>query len=179
MKKIMFLAFTLVFGSYGAYAEMSRIDDSDLSEVTGQSGVYLTGEVSFNEEGGPSDNSYFGACNVAEKECGARLTFQTQQDGGWFVLGGIRGSISFEGLTMQIRNISAASEFGGDGQFFGRDVMQIGLPESIRMNDFQFTLATGSSARPDDAGYTQVDFMTVEMSGDMTLQGNLLVFPTP
>ncbi|WP_369820553.1 DUF6160 family protein, partial [Oleiphilus sp. HI0061] len=29
-----------------ANAEMSSIDDSDLSEVTGQSGVYLTGEVS-------------------------------------------------------------------------------------------------------------------------------------
>ena len=47
------------------------------------------------------------------------------------------------------------------------------------MNDFQYTLATGSSSRPTDGSYKQVDLMTVEMSGDLTLQGNLLVFPTP
>ncbi|WP_197481224.1 DUF6160 family protein, partial [Oleiphilus sp. HI0086] len=50
-----------------ANAEMSSIDDSDLSEVTGQSGVYLTGEVSINEEGGAFNDSdshgYFGDCS--------------------------------------------------------------------------------------------------------------------
>ena len=160
-------------------AEMSQIGDEDLADVTGQSGVYLSGEISINEEGGPLSNNYFGDCVDASKSCGARLTFQTQQDGGWFVIDGIQGSISFEGLTFQMRNISSALEFGGDGAFFGRDVLEIGLPESVRMNDFEFTLAAGSSARPDDASYKQVDFMTVEMSGDITLQGNLLFFPTP
>lgn len=157
-------------------ADMQSIDDETLSGVTGQAGVYLTGEVSINEEGGPLENSYFGACSDATKVCGARISFQTQDNGGWFVLDNIKGSISFEGLTFQVRNIS--SGFGGDGALFNRDVMEIGLPENIRMNDFQYTLATGSSERPTDAGYQQVDFMTVEMSGDLTLQGNLLVFPT-
>jgi hypothetical protein len=158
-------------------AELQKIEDKELSSVTGQAGVYLTGEVSINEEGGPLDNSYFGLCTDATKKCGARLSFQTQQDGGWFVLDNVKGSISFEGLTFQVRNIS--SGFGGDGALFNRDVMEIGLPESIRMNDFQYTLATGSSSRPTDGTYKQVDLMTVEMSGDLTLQGNLLVFPTP
>jgi len=160
-----------------SFAQMSKIKDSQLSEVTGQSGVYLTGEVSFNQNGGPSANNYFGACSDATKSCGARLTFQTQQGGGWFVIDNIRGSVSFEGLTLQVKNIT--SGFGGDGALFNRDAMVIGLPESIRMNNFQYTLATGSSARPDDAAYKQVDLMTVEMSGDLTLQGDLIVFPTP
>jgi len=53
------------------------------------------------------------------------------------------------------------------------------MPESVRMNDFQFTLATSSGGRPTDTGFKQVDLMTIEMSGEMTLEGNLLVFPTP
>lgn len=163
--------------SFFATADLQKIEDKELSSVTGQAGVYLTGEVSINEEGGPLDNNYFGACSDNSKKCGARLSFQTQQDGGWFVLDNIKGSISFEGLTFQVRSIS--SGFGGDGVLFNRDVMEVGLPESIRMNDFQYTLATGSSARPTDGSYKQVDLMTVEMSGDLTLQGNLLVFPTP
>ena len=167
---------SLVFSGV-AVAELQSIADQTLSFVTGQAGVYLTGEVSINEEGGPLENSYFGACSDASKKCGARLSFQTQQNGGWFVLDNVQGSISFEGLTFQVRNIT--SGFGGDGALFNRDVMEIGLPESIRMNDFQYTLATGSSSRPTDGSYQQVDLMTVEMSGDLTLQGNLLVFPTP
>jgi len=177
MKFILSITTLLLFWASASYAEMSKIKDSALSKVTGQRGVYLTGEVSFNEEGGPQANNYFGACADLTKSCGARLTFQTQQNGGWFVLDNIRGSISFEGLTFQVKNISTG--FGGDGSLFNRDVMEIGLPESIRMNNFQYTLATGSSSRPDDPGYKQVDLMTVEMSGDLTLQGNLLVFPTP
>ncbi len=158
-------------------AEMASIDDAELSQVTGQSGVYLTGEVSFNEEGGPLEDSYFGSCSDANKVCGARLAFKTENDGGWFVVDDIRGSIAFEGLTLQVRNITDG--FGGDGALFNKDVIEIGLPESIRMNDFQYTLATGSHDRPSDSSYQQVDLMTVEMSGDVTLQGNLLVFPTP
>ncbi len=81
-----------------------------------------------------------------------------------------------------ISKLNGALEGHADLQ--GKDVEHLvksleSLPESIRMNDFQYTLATGSSGRPSDGGYKQVDFMTVEMSGEMTLQGNLLVFPTP
>ncbi|MFV1872818.1 MAG: DUF6160 family protein [Oleiphilus sp.] len=172
-----YIYFLLAFISLPVYADLQSIADDDLSDVTGQAGVYLTGEVSINEEGGPLEDSYFGACTDNTKKCGARLAFQTQQDGGWFLIDNIQGSVSFEGLTFQVRSISTG--FGGDGDIFRGDVLEIGLPESIRMNDFQYTLATGSSSRPTDAAYNQVDLMTVEMSGEMTLQGNLLVFPTP
>ena len=164
----------LLLLSINCFAEMSSINDSDLSEVTGQSGVYLSGEVSINEFGGPISNSYFGDC---ANNCGARLTFQTQQNGGWFVIENIKGSVAFEGLTFQMREIT--SGFGGDGALFNKDVMEVGMPESIRMKDFEYTLASGSSGRPDLVDYKQVDLMTVEMSGELTLEGNLLVFPTP
>lgn len=165
-----------------ALAELASIDDDELADVTGQSGVYLTGEVSFNEEGGPLTNSYFGDCGDSNKVCGARLAFQTEQRndleerGGWFVIDNIRGSIAFEGLTLEVKNIS--SGFGDDGTIFNRDVIAIGMPESLRFNDFQYTLATGSSERPSDSGYQQVDLMSIEMSGEATIQGNLLIFPT-
>lgn len=159
-----------------ASAELASIDDEELASVTGQSGVYLTGEVSFNTEGGPLEDSYFGDCADANKVCGARLAFKTEQNGGWFVIDNIRGSIAFEGLTMQVKSIT--SGFGGDWQLFNKDVIAIGMPENLRFNDFQYTLATGSSARPSDANYEQVDFMTVEMSGEAHIQGELLIFPT-
>lgn len=170
------LFFTLLMPALGS-AEMASIADEELSEVTGQSGVYLTGEISINESGGTLDDAYFGDCLDATKKCGARLSFQTQQNGGWFVLDDIRGTIAFEGLTLQVINIS--SGFGGDGALFNRDVIELGLPDTLRMKDFQFTLATSNTARPTDAGFEQVDLMTVEMSGEVTLEGNLLVFPTP
>lgn len=160
-----------------ANAEMASIEDQDLSEVTGQSGVYLTGDITINEQGGPLSDTYFGACSDPAKVCGARISLQTQQDGGWFVLDNIKGSVAFEGLTLQVRNIS--SGFGGDGALFNRDVIEIGMPESLRFDDFQYTIATSSTGRPSDTGFEQVDLMTVEMSGEVTLEGNLLVFPTP
>ena len=167
---------TLAAFASTSVADMAKISDDDLAAVTGQSGVYLTGEISINTDGGPLTSGYFGACGNPGV-CGARLSFQTQQDGGWFTFDNIRGSIAFEGLTMQIRNIS--SGFGGDGLLFNRDVMEIGLPESLRMNDFQFTVATSNNIRPGDTGFKQVDLMTVEMNGPVTLEGNLLIFPTP
>ncbi len=169
----------LFLGCSSVFAEMASIDDAALSEVTGQSGVYLTGEISINEEGGPLNDDYFGSCIDVTKVCGARIALQTQQDGGWFVLDNIQGSIAFEGLTFQLRAIN--SGFGGDGLLFNRDVIEIGLPETLKFDEFQYTVATSNSERPAGAASTfkQVDFMTVEIGGEVTLEGNLLVFPTP
>jgi hypothetical protein len=157
-------------------AELQSIADESLSEVTGQSGVYLSGEITINEAGGPLADNYFGLCADAGKVCGARIAMQTEQSGGWFVIDNLRGGIAFEGLTMRIREIN--SGFGGDGALFNRDVLEIGMPESIRFDEFQFTLAGSATERPSDAGFEQVDLFGVEMSGEATLQGNLLVFPT-
>ncbi|WP_413231793.1 DUF6160 family protein [Marinobacter sp.] len=160
----------------GAMAELSRMDDTDLAGVSGQGGIYLSGDISINELGGPIQNSYFGACGDEGKKCGARLAYRLKEDGGWFVLDDIRGSFSFEGLTLRVRHID--SGFGGDGELFNRDVVELGLPNVVRYHDVHFTVAASNTARPTDAGFQQTDLFSIEMQGDVTLEGNLLVFPT-
>lgn len=170
------LAAVALLWSAAAFADLSQLDDGALSNVSGQGGIYLSGDISINEMGGPIQNSYFGACGEAGKKCGARVAYRLKQDGGWFVIDDLRGSFAFEGLTLRVRNID--SGFGGDGALFNRDVVELGLPNVVRYNDVQFKLAASSTARPTDPGFQQTDILSIEMQGDVTLEGNLLVFPT-
>lgn len=168
---------SLALFSLPAAAELSSINDEEMSVISGQAGVYLSGEITLNENGGPlqSTSGYFGDC-TDERACGARIAFQTKQNGGWFVLDDMKGSFSFQGLTLRVRDID--SGFGGDGAKFNRQVLEIGLPDQIKVDKFQYTFATSSTARPTDVGFQQTDIYTVEITGDVTMQGNLLVFPT-
>ncbi|WP_411722691.1 DUF6160 family protein [Marinobacter sp. F4216] len=54
------------FSSLGL-AELAPLADGDLSQVSGQGGIYLSGDVSINEMGGPVENGYFGRCGDAGK----------------------------------------------------------------------------------------------------------------
>ena len=69
-----------------AVGELDRLNDEALSEVSGQGGIYLSGDISINEMGGPIENGYFGRCDDAGKKCGARLAYRLKEDGGWMVL---------------------------------------------------------------------------------------------
>jgi len=112
---------------------LEEIADESLSEVTGQSGINISGELNFNETGGPlivgdagnSDPDGAGAMTAtwgscAEKtagtveRCGARLAAEMNSSGGWIAYDEIKGSISFEGLTLRSRDITTADNFGGD-----------------------------------------------------------------
>ncbi len=159
-----------------AHAEMALLDDSALAAVSGQGGIYLSGDVSINELGGPVENSYFGRCDDPTKKCGARFAYRVKETGGWMVLDDIRGNFSFEGLTLRVRTID--SGFGGDGELFDRDVLELGLPDTVRFNDVRFKIAASSTARPTDPGFQQTDIFTVEMRGEVVMEGNLLVFPS-
>lgn len=182
MKKLIYTGVLLSILSAGASAELASIDDMALSDISGQGGVYLSGEISINENGGPIQNAYFGNCSDGARTCGARLAYQTKQNGGWFVLDDIRGSLSFQGLTLRVRHID--SGFGGDGASFQRDVLEIGLPNVIKVDDLNFTYATSNMARPTDetgsirSDFRQTNIYSVQIDGDVTMQGNLLVFPT-
>ncbi len=165
-----------MFGAKQAAAELDRLDDQDLAEVSGQGGIYLSGDISINEMGGPIENSYFGRCDNPDKKCGARLAYRLKADGGWMVLDEIRGNFAFEGLTLRVRSID--SGFGGDGELFNRDVMEIGLPDIVRYNDVRFKIAGSNMPRPTDPGFRQTDILAVEMQGEVIMEGNLLVFPT-
>jgi hypothetical protein len=158
-----------------AYSEMSPLGDEALADVSGQGGIYLSGDISINEMGGPVQNNYFGRCDEADKKCGARFAYRLKQDGGWMVLDEIRGMFAFEGLTLRVRSID--SGFGGDGALFDRDVIELGLPNVVRFSDVQFKIASSSTPRPTDPGFQQTDIFAVEMQGDVIMQGNLLVFP--
>ncbi len=165
-----------MLGATPAAAELDRLDDQDLSEVSGQGGIYLSGDISINEMGGPIENSYFGRCDNPDKKCGARLAYRLKADGGWMVLDEIRGNFAFEGLTLRVRSID--SGFGGDSELFNRDVMEIGLPDVVRFNDVRFKIAGSNMPRPTDPGFRQTDILAVEMQGEVIMEGNLLVFPT-
>ena len=174
-KRSMLLAWSMVALVTSAQAELHKMDDSDMSEVSGQGGIYLSGDIAINENGGPIQNAYFGDCTDARR-CGARIAVQMKQDGGWMVIDDLRGRFSFQGLTLRTRSITDG--FGGDGALFNRDVLEIGLPNTVRFDNVRFKLATSSTARPTDAGFKQTDLFDVHMQGDVTLEGNLLVFPT-
>lgn len=180
---------------------LEDMSDEGLENVTGQNGVYLSGEIALNETGGPlaiTDignidpdgagpmTNVWGTC--AEKDagavarCGARLAVKTNNSEGYFVLDEMRGKMSFEGLTIRAREISAtgdAGKFGGDeADFDGLTVLELGLPNEMRFENVEFTIAASSTARPTDAGFQQTNMFGVQMNGTINMQGNLLVFPT-
>lgn len=158
-----------------AFAELDRLSDDDLSDVAGQGGIYLSGDISINEDGGPIDNSYFGQCDEVGKKCGARFAYQLKENGGWMVLDEIRGNFAFEGLTLRVRSVD--SGFDGDGQAFDSDVLEVGLPNIVRFNDVRFKIAASNQARPTAPNFQQTDIFAVEMQGDVVLEGNMLFFP--
>lgn len=156
-------------------AEMTTVDDATLAGISGQGGIYLSGDISINELGGPVEDSYFGSCEELAKKCGARFAYQLKENGGWMVLDEIRGNFAFEGLTLRVRSIN--SGFGGDGEVFDGDVLELGLPDVIRFHDVRFKIAGSSMARPSDPGFRQTDIISAEMQGNVIMEGNLLVFP--
>ena len=169
---------------------LEEISDESLSRVTGQNGVNLSGELNLNENGGPLTSSDAGNAGVwgtcTEKQastverCGARLAVQPSENGGWIALDEMKGKLSFEGLTLRSRVIDgAADDFGGDEVAAdGKTVLEIGLPDQMKFENFEYSVVTSSQARPTDAGYTQQVRHGVNFNGSVNMQGNLLVFPT-
>ncbi len=180
--------FALIF-SISTHA-LEEISDESLARVTGQNGVNLSGELNLNENGGPLTSSDAGNAGVwgtcTEKQastverCGARLAVQPSENGGWIALDEMKGKLSFEGLTLRSRVIDgAADDFGGDEVAAdGKTVLEIGLPDKVKFENFQYSVVTSSQARPTDVGYTQQVRHGVNFNGSVNMQGNLLVFPT-
>jgi len=178
---------------------LEEMTDALLGDVTGQNGVYISGELNFNEDGGPlivgdSGNvdpdgagamqATWGSC--AEKEagtverCGARLSVEMNDSGGWVSYDEIQGSLSFDGLTLRAREIDASTDdFGGDETSAdGKTVLEIGLPNQVKFKDFSYNVATSNEARPTDAGFNQQVRYGIDFNGTVNMKGNLLVFPT-
>lgn len=176
---------------------LEPISEEGLAQVTGQNGVSLSGELSFNENGGPLTSSdpgnvspvdgtttVWGTCTekagATAERCGTRLAIKPNETDGWLVLDELTGSISFEGLTLRSRDINAATDnFGGDETAAdGKTVLEIGLPNEVKFDNFSYNYVTSSQARPTDAGNQQQVRYGIDFNGSVQMQGNLLVFPT-
>jgi len=160
-------------------AEMKPLTDSALDNISGQGGVYLTGEFTINKNPGPlwattGDRNCGSASDP--KVCGLR--FAVSVDGGgseWYVLDDVSGGMAFEGLTLRTEFI-AQDEEGND---FNKEVLKVGLPGKVKMTDYKFTFAfSNQGAWSDDAGFRQTDIFGIQQDGDITLKGNLIMFPT-
>ena len=91
---------------------MQPLSEEGLDAVTGQDGVSLSGELSFNEDGGPLTSSdpgnidpndasvVWGTCTekdaLTADKCGARLAVKPNGTDGWLALDELKGSVSFE-----------------------------------------------------------------------------------
>lgn len=182
-----------LFSSYSYGFE--EISDSEMSNVSGQNGVSISGNLNFNETGGPltatDTSNVWGTCaektSATVQRCGARLSAQLNSDSGldgWIALDELSGELSFEGLTLRSREIDAAADetnFGGDAadsDIDGMTVLEIGLPNQVKFKDFKYSIVTSSQGRPTDIGYTQQTRIGIDFNGTVNMQGNLLVFPT-
>ncbi|MCA6063465.1 hypothetical protein [Thalassolituus marinus] len=162
---------------------LEPMSNDDLDTVTGQGGVYLSGDLTINENGGPLNSdgpaAWQSNCTAAstDSKCGARIAVNTGSSStGWFVLDNIRGRFSFEGLTLKTRTIN--SGFVGDGAQFNSEVLEVGLPNTLDYENVSLTVANSNSPRPTDVGFQQTDIFTLNINGQANLQGNLLVYPT-
>ncbi len=178
-----------------ALAEMQALDDSILSEMSGQGGVYLSGEFSINKDGGvlwgtPATNNPAQwtanqrSCALAgatsPESCGMRVAVRSGANAGWYVLDNLKGIFSFEGLTLDTRTLTSAS---GD-----REVLALGLPNEIRFKDGNFSFGVASqggwknkalsAANGGDPSYQQTNIFSAKIDGSIRMQGSVLVFPT-
>ena len=162
-----------------AHADMKPLAEDDMSNVSGQyGGMSLSGDISFNKNGGPLDGEGVGFDCASGTRCGSRIAAQLSEGGGWFVLDDLQGTFVFDGLTLRTRTIdSTDTGFGADAGNFNRAVIEIGMPDTARFENFSYTLATSSTARPTGTDFQQTERLSVEMDGDITLDGNMLVFP--
>jgi len=176
-------------------AEMQALDDSTLSEMSGQGGVYLSGEFSINKDGGvlwgtPATNNPAQwtanqrSCALAgatsPESCGMRVAVRSGANAGWYVLDNLKGIFSFEGLTLDTRTLTSAS-----GE---REVLALGLPNEIRFKDGNFSFGVASqggwknkalsAANGGDPSYQQTNIFSAKIDGSIRMQGSVLVFPT-
>ncbi|MBX9914161.1 MAG: hypothetical protein K2Y25_09690 [Pseudomonadaceae bacterium] len=183
-----------------AHAELQPLADASLSAVSGQGGVYLTGEFSLNKDGGPlwskpvsvnaatwtaGQRSCATTGATSPESCGLRLAIRAEQAGGWYVLDNLKGIFSFEGLTLRTRVVN--SGFAGDGTGFNQDVLEFGLPNEVKFKDASFTYAVANKgewrnnavgAVDRDASFQQTNLFSAKIDGSIRMQGNVLVFPT-
>lgn len=136
-----------------------------------------------------------GAGNIVGSEecengiCGLRLAIKLNENSeGWYVLDDVSGDMSFEGLTLQTETLTTATNYDVwvDGGFEEKavddEVLKIGLPGTITFNDFKFKFAVANNGEfgvplQDGTAFRQTEIFGVQLDGNITVGGNLLLFP--
>lgn len=206
------LPVVIALSSLNVSAELTAIGDEELSDTVAQGGLYLSGEFSLNEEGGPISDATYGTCaEVAggtSSRCGARFSYKMggNPENGWYVVDDWKGELSFEGLTIRTRKIDGNQRdvtgqlvdnsgqpvdeanaialgvndgFGGDGASFNKEVLEIGLPSTMKFKDYQYTVGFSSHGSPNDStNFQQTNIYGVKINGQVNMSGNMLIFPT-
>lgn len=150
-----------------AHGEMRGLDDSEMADVSGQDGVSLS--VNFNLAANTADTRCSGGC-------GARLAIQPLNSTGYIVLDNIKGTFSFDGMSIDMVTIN--NGFNGDGALFNRQAMKIGLTNASASN-LQFTLGGSNQGKVSGSGLQQTNLLTYQATGAVKLTGNVYVFGTP
>ena len=162
----------LISVAVSSNAELVSMDESNLANISGQGGVYLSGEFSINKEGGPlwedGTRPYYeldgNGAPVIDNSitpdqcdngiCGLRFAMKLNENSeGWYVIDDLSGGMSFEGLTLRTVNIKSAVDYDvwddntNDFQIVALDeeVLQIGLPGKVTFNDFKFKYAVANN----------------------------------
>jgi len=213
MIKTIFGVCAAVAVSSSCLAEMQAIEDSALAEVSGQGGVYLSGEFAINKDGGPlwqdGTRPYYtrdaqgnltidggtAADQCDDGICGLRLAMKLNENSeGWYVLDDLSGGLAFEGLTLTTETLTEVPDYNNVSLVNGEptpatvtlpsgdEVVNVGLPGSIRFNKFKFKFAVANNGEfgvplADGTAFRQTEIFGVQLDGEITVGGNLLLFP--
>ena len=159
------LAF-LLLAAAAAHGELRGLDDDEMADVSGQDGVSLS--LDFNLAANTADTRCAGGC-------GARLAIQPLNSTGYIVLDNIKGTFSFDGMSIDMVTINDG--FNGDGALFNRQAMKIGLTNASATN-LQFTLGGANQGKLSGSGLQQTNLLTYQATGAVKLTGNVYVFGT-
>lgn len=149
-----------------AMADLRPLAETELEAINGQDGLSISASISFNA------NPAITRCPGG---CGARMTIRPGQSEGVIAIDNIKGTFSFDGVTLDIVTID--SGFDGEGAQFNQDAFKLGLRET-RLTDVQFTLS-GANQVSSGPGLRQTDLLTFRSDGQIQLRGDLYVFPAP
>jgi len=187
---------------------MTSMAEQEMSTVSGQGGVYLSGEFAINKDGGPLwDNgeryrysrdgngnlTQIGADACDGGVCGLRFAIKLNENSeGWYVLDDLSGGFAFEGLTLRTTRVTQAMNYDyttDGGQTYSpqmenidSEVLVIGLPGTVTFKNFKFKYSVANNGEygvplADGTAFRQTDIIGVQLDGDITLKGNLLLFP--
>jgi len=139
------LSYAMMLAINSAHADMQALTEETLADISGQGGVYLSGEFAINKEGGPlwddpaevsgftpGTRPYYTtngsidsdrAADVCDNGiCGLRLAIKLNENSeGWYVIDDLSGGFAFEGLTLRTRLVGDVVDYdvwdSGTGDF--------------------------------------------------------------